>query len=780
MSFILIEADAGSLCEICQSLNISVDKFVIKPDSEPDLSTPDDLAMGGAIRGTCDLTGLQTVELGFLNDIYRKQNCSFCRLVFHATHGDNAPHIGIDGLDRHGKRINCYVAWQLDARESSEENPNMHARTRRMRVFNPDNAFPDAFIALVAESPADTPYLGRRANSTRVDLALIRKWLELCSRNHREHCHMVHDLVEIDRQDGSLSSGFRLIDVQDYRIVPIVLGTSRFVALSYIWGAARDQLLLTKTQLAGFQQSLLPHRLPRTIKDAIDFTAAIGERYLWVDALCIIQDDSEDKAANISIMDKIYGKAALTICAATGSDSDSGLSGFRPYTRDLIQPVETIGRVQLIVLRSAEIHIQNSMWNSRGWTFQERLLSKCCLIFTKQRVFYQCQEAIWSEETYSETPNKTWTLDHVGSPLVLLNDNPIKRYAALVEMYTARNLTFESDALEAFSGILQSLEGPMGTGFYYGLPATYFDWALLWEPKQAPRRREGFPSWSWVGWSGQSGWNISTVSGVLLNLHQWLTDRTWIVWAKQRPGLPPNLILYPGPSYSRPHGDIFDRSFSVTSSFLSKFLPRSPDLPERWRGYNYQGSYEKDPYGRSICKNNTSDRNIWNNSLAVHPKSRQLWWDTVASDIGVQNRTEHEQLVFSTYTARFLLSRHSMSTSAFPSNLHISLNRFGIQDVKGDWCGTIVLDNSWFNKVGGIFEFIAISEAKDFSLEEYDSWSYYVPKEREQSEWDLYYSFLIVEREGNKERAGLAKVYKHAFHYNSFSPGCQWKEIRLN
>ena len=195
------------------------------------------------------------------------------------------------------------AAAAADARESSEENSNMHARTRRMRIFNPSNAFPDAFIALVAESPKDTPYLGRRTHGTRVDLALIRKWLELCSRNHQEQCHMAQDLAEIDREDQQLSPRFRLLDVQNYRIVPAVLSTSRFVALSYIWGAARGQVLLTTAQAAGFHHSLPSHGLPRTIKDAIDFTAAIGERYLWVDALCIVQDNAEDKVVNI----KHYG-----------------------------------------------------------------------------------------------------------------------------------------------------------------------------------------------------------------------------------------------------------------------------------------------------------------------------------------------------------------------------------------------------------------------------------------------------------------------------------------
>lgn len=114
-----------------------------------------------------------------------------------------------------------------------------------------------------------------------------------------------------------------------------------------------------------------------------------------------------------------------------------------------------------------------------------------------------------------------------------------------------------------------------------------------------------------------------------------------------------------------------------------------------------------------------------------------------------------------------------MSTASFSSKLDLSLSRFGIQDIRGDWCGTIVLDTTWFNHVGGTFEFIVISEAKDFSIDEYDSWSFYVPKEREQSEWDLYYTLLVVNCDGYKERAGLVKIYQYTFHLNSFKPGSE-------
>jgi hypothetical protein len=102
------------------------------------------------------------------------------------------------------------------------------------------------------------------------------------------------------------------------------------------------------------------------------------------------------------------------------------------------------------------------------------------------------------------------------------------------------------------------------------------------------------------------------------------------------------------------------------------------------------------------------------------------------------------------------------------------LVRCHISDDTGDWCGSIVLDERWTAKTRtSRHEFIAISDAKNFTLEECNVWTYYIPKEREQSEWDLYY-VLLIERKAEKwERVGLGKVFREAFR------SAKWREIML-
>ncbi|KAI8278640.1 hypothetical protein K4K60_006151 [Colletotrichum sp. SAR11_57] len=102
------------------------------------------------------------------------------------------------------------------------------------------------------------------------------------------------------------------------------------------------------------------------------------------------------------------------------------------------------------------------------------------------------------------------------------------------------------------------------------------------------------------------------------------------------------------------------------------------------------------------------------------------------------------------------------------------LARYHIADEMGDWCGSVVLEAEWAAKASDKQEFIAISEAKSFTRDECPEWTYYIPKEREQSEWDLFYVLLIERKDEKWERVGVGKVFKEAFH-NS-----KQKEIMLS
>lgn len=108
--------------------------------------------------------------------------------------------------------------------------------------------------------------------------------------------------------------------------------------------------------------------------------------------------------------------------------------------------------------------------------------------------------------------------------------------------------------------------------------------------------------------------------------------------------------------------------------------------------------------------------------------------------------------------------RKILTMNAGNNNNSTGLARYHIADEVGDWCGSIVLDTEWAALAGERQEFIAISEAKAFTLAECPEWTYYIPKEREQSEWDLFYVLLVERKEERWERVGVGKVFKEAFH----------------
>ena len=160
-----------------------------------------------------------------------------------------------------------------------------------------------------------------------IDVDQIRRWLRHCDEQHAGNCHKLAAWKTISPPEKLL-----LIDVCWGCLVEMP-GTIRYCALSYIWGELPDSLethheniefLKQKGSITAKDNSSL---LPETIRDAIRLVQSLGQRYLWVDRLCIIQNDDENKHLNIMRMDAIYSNSYLTIVAGDGLDANHGLPG---------------------------------------------------------------------------------------------------------------------------------------------------------------------------------------------------------------------------------------------------------------------------------------------------------------------------------------------------------------------------------------------------------------------------------------------------------------------
>jgi hypothetical protein len=156
----------------------------------------------------------------------------------------------------------------------------------------------------------------------------------------------------------------------------------RYLALSYVWGKIKS-FQTSKYRLAELEidgsLSRLDRLIPRTVNDSMALVSALHERFLWVDTLCIVQDDNADKQLQISQMDHIYGQAVLTIVALSGEDANSGLPGVTKGSREILQIPEMVRGKRLVAkLPELSSAIETSEWRTRGWTLQEAILSKRC------------------------------------------------------------------------------------------------------------------------------------------------------------------------------------------------------------------------------------------------------------------------------------------------------------------------------------------------------------------------------------------------------------------
>jgi hypothetical protein len=349
--------------------------------------------------------------------------------------------------------------------------------------------------------------------SPTVDLTTVWRWRQTCSNTHGDCCN--------DRYSEALARHLDhliLVDVINNSLVR--LSTSMptpFVALSYVWG----NVPMLKTKGSNFEELQQPGALcnaknrmliPDTIRDAMYLVGALGERYLWVDCLCVIQDSApEEMDTMLRAMANIYASAELTIVAAAGSNAAHGLEGVGGPSQNRT-PLDN----RFAFNRNFPGgYPMGSKWASRGWTFQESLFSRRLLIFDT-RVSWSCGRCDWREGLDEVIPVEgpyalggfEWPAErpHLGVPMGMMSLIPqrpsLGRWGMLIENFTSRALTYDKDVHSAFAGATEVMGSTFPGNLLHGIPRFFFDIALLWQPKTYLSRRTGEPSWSWTGWKG--------------------------------------------------------------------------------------------------------------------------------------------------------------------------------------------------------------------------------------------------------------------------------------
>ncbi|KAI0142754.1 HET-domain-containing protein [Xylariaceae sp. FL1272] len=254
----------------------------------------------------------------------------------------------------------------------------------------------DALLIMEATSEDGSLFPGhwKALSPTHLDWPIIAKsWLDTCRDEHK--CPM--------------ESGFRptrLIETTTATEPRLVLSATLrdhlpYLTLSYVWGTTQ-KYVLTRDTLEGWKATngLDTRRLPQTIVDALHVTRQLGFRYLWVDALCIMQDSQEDKLKELPMMGQIYRHSAMTIIAACSSSAEEGFLKAPVAPRFSVEPFQIhIGNgddefpaIQL-TLGMRDGDLEGNMAepiNRRGWTLQEHELPSCRLHFTSRGITWSC------------------------------------------------------------------------------------------------------------------------------------------------------------------------------------------------------------------------------------------------------------------------------------------------------------------------------------------------------------------------------------------------------
>jgi len=395
---------------------------------------------------------------------------------------------------------------------------------------------------------------GRHSSPT-VRPDLLRAWMRECSLKHGNKC------APVSSSRSRRINVLRLIDVRSKAVVRFAdadISTFHYIALSYIWGKVQKLVITQHNKAALAQPGSLIGRVSKTIEDAMTLTDSLGIQYLWVDALCIVQDDTVDKMVHLDFMGEIYRYAAVTVIAACGPDAAAGLAGVgEPRTKFAEQavlkvrdasseaPALHVTTTQGIRDRRSQFsYIDNTVWATRGWTLQERVVSRRTVTFTSSQVYWSCRSTDdWAEGMFLETNLAKPTFLSLRTAAGFLTGGGTMRegsynddidvawdqFRTTIDNFSRRHLTEAGDAYNAFHSVTQELHAITDVYCVWGMPVSRFEFGLCWTrnweragqgrllrrtalttlPMTSLQCRVPFPTWSWLGWAGCVGLPIT-------------------------------------------------------------------------------------------------------------------------------------------------------------------------------------------------------------------------------------------------------------------------------
>ncbi len=383
-------------------------------------------------------------------------------------------------------------------------------------------------------------------------LSYAKDMLRICESEH-EDCHI----------KSPLYLPTRILDLCQTNLYPDIVmietryqSPRRYACLSHCWGNSQP-LRTTKANFQDMKTWIPWSSLPQSFQDAIFVARELKMDYLWIDSLCIIQDDPDDWAVESSMMADIYGNASITIAASVAENSHAGFLRDADPTFEFTEiRGEGHGGTEFsIYVRASRSHVgytdiaradrgsQNPL-GQRAWAFQEYLLSPRLLQFGPTEVIWACNHEIDCEcqrmkGHYSNKSGFTHAMDIEREDFAA--SDAVSWWSAMMDEYMHRGLSFESDRLVALSGVAKLMQSALRHsgfphGYFAGLWQTDFTQQLGWcvdSPFNRPTTYRA-PSWSWaslqprehesgrrpeLNGSGVTHWNSNTMIASVVDIH---------------------------------------------------------------------------------------------------------------------------------------------------------------------------------------------------------------------------------------------------------------------
>ncbi|KAH9217423.1 heterokaryon incompatibility protein-domain-containing protein [Leptodontidium sp. 2 PMI_412] len=371
---------------------------------------------------------------------------------------------------------------------------------------------------LAAESVLRRPFIKDFASDE--SFRLIKSWLDNCVYHHPGCNSPIIAQLPTRLLDVGIRGGR-----QDPKLFTPLFGyKDSYVALSYCWGESGANYVLRKSQLDIPNLVFDSATLPQTIRDAVEITRRLGFRFLWIDALCIIQegDGGEDFRRESATMHEVYGNASITLAAAASRSVHGGIFQKPKYTEPPECKIpfklsDTANGSVFVEFEDVEKGVDRIVepLNTRAWTFQERILSPRVVLFYKDQISWDCKSKLINSngplnsilERSEDTPGRYTEFIASNDPSlseVARNSKYMAYWRRSIEFYTRRNLTHQTDILKAISGLAQLIHSKTMDVYCAGMWLSDIYPHLFWHSGWVHRKSNTTiaPSWSWASNSG--------------------------------------------------------------------------------------------------------------------------------------------------------------------------------------------------------------------------------------------------------------------------------------